>query len=334
MTHLHPGYRTGTRPLRVAEVRALTDHVRQVVLECPDQTPLTPHEPGAHLVLRTAGWDGAVKQNAYSLTGDGVLPTRYTISVLRKDPDHGGTGGSAWVHDLRPGELVEVTGPRSAFAPRHDQRHAFLLAGGIGVTPVLSHLRALARWGGTAEVLYSYRPGHAAHLEDLRELATRPGLTLLEATTVADTRHLLTQRLADQPLGTHAYACGPPALLEAYVEAGRAAGWPEERLHLERFTAPGLDAGSPFTALLGDGRRVEVPAGTSLLTSLLEAGVAVPNLCRQGVCGECVVPVRARAGDIEHRDLVLTQAERDAGATMAACVSRGTRSDSVIEVAL
>lgn len=334
MTHLHPGYDTGSRTLRVAEVVALTDDVRHVVLECPDGRPLAPHEPGAHLVLRTTGADGTTKQNAYSLTGDGVLPARYAVSVLRKDAAQGGTGGSAWVHRLRPGDLVEVTGPRSAFAPRHDQRHALLVAGGIGVTPVLSHLRAVVRWGGSAEVLYSYRPGHAAHLDDLRALAACPGVVLHEATTVADTRWLLAERLADQPLGTHAYACGPPALLEAYVDAGRAAGWPEERLHLERFTAPGLDPGSPFTAVLGSGRRLDVPAGTSLLAALLEAGLAVPNLCRQGVCGECVLPVRAGGGDIEHRDLVLTEAERARGDRMAACVSRGARPDSVIEVAL
>ncbi|MBF4162418.1 PDR/VanB family oxidoreductase [Nocardioides acrostichi] len=332
MTHRHPGYRTGTRIVRVADVRDLTDSVRHLRLVADDGLPLAGHEPGSHLVLTTRGHDGEVKHNAYSLTGDGVLPGSYAISVLHKRPEQGGTGGSSWMHALGPGDLVEVSGPRSAFAPRHDQRHALLVAGGIGVTPVLSHLRAIVRWGGTAEVLYSYRPGHAAHLDDLRELATTPGITLHEATTVEGTTRLLADRFADQPLGSHAYACGPPAMLDAYLEAGRAAGWPEERLHLERFAAPELDPGSPFTVRLADDRALDVPAGTSLLAALLDAGVDVPNLCRQGVCGECVVPLRG--GEVEHRDLVLSDDERAAGDRLASCVSRGAHPGAVIEVDL
>ncbi|GAB3074330.1 PDR/VanB family oxidoreductase [Nocardioides zeae] len=325
--HQHAAYRTGPRLLRVAEVRALTTEVRHVVLVDPDGGHLAPYEPGAHVVLTTDPGGPGEKRNAYSLTDDGFNPRRYAISVLRREQ------GSAWVHGLAAGDLVEVEGPRSAFAPRHDQRHALLVAGGIGVTPVLSHARAIVRWGGSAEVLYSYRPGHAAHLDDLRALAEREDVTLHEATTVAATAALLADRLADQPLGTHAYACGPVPLLETYVDAARAAGWPEHRVHLERFTAPELDPGVPFTATLAStGERLAVPPGTSLLEALLATGRAVPNLCRQGVCGECEVPVRR--GAVEHRDLVLSDAAKECGDRMLACVSRAARADDDIEVDL
>ncbi|WP_300399780.1 PDR/VanB family oxidoreductase [Nocardioides sp.] len=337
--HLHPSYDVSPRPLMVVEVRDLTPEVRHVVLVDPHGTALTPHEPGAHLVVTTtpSGPDsGVTKRNAYSLTGDGVLPRQYAISVLRKDAPTGfgdESGGSVWMHGLEVGDVIEVEGPRSSFAPRHDQRHCLLLAGGIGVTPVLSHARAAVRWGGSVEVLYSYRPGHAAHLDDLHALAEAPGVSLRMAVTVDETLALLRDRLADQPLGTHAYACGPPALLAAYLEAGRAAGWTDERLHLERFSAPALDPGSPFSALIvSSGRRVDVAPGTSLLVALHEAGVAVPSLCRQGVCGECVVPVRS--GRLEHRDLVLSDVERRAGDRMLSCVSRGAGPDELIEVDL
>jgi len=337
--HLHPSYDVSPRRLMVVEVRDLTPEVRHVVLVDPHGTALTPHEPGAHLVVTTtpgglAG--GTTKRNAYSLTGDGVVPRQYAISVLRKDAPTGSgdeSGGSVWMHGLGVGDVIEVEGPRSSFAPRHDQRHCLLVAGGIGVTPVLSHARAAARWGGSVEVLYSYRPGHAAHLDDLRALAETPGVSLREAVTVDETLALLRDRLADQPLGTHAYACGPPALLEAYLVAGRAVGWIDERLHLERFSAPALDPGSPFSALIvSSGRRVDVAPGTSLLAALHDAGVVVPSLCRQGVCGECVVPVRS--GELEHRDLVLSDVERRAGDRMLSCVSRGARSGALIEVDL
>lgn len=319
--HAHDAYRTGVRTLRVREVRPLTPEVTHFRLVPVDGTPLTPYQPGSHLIV-TAG----AHRNAYSLVDDGINPASYGISVLRR----GQGGGSDWLHDrVIAGDLLEVEGPRAMFAPVLDQRHALLVAGGIGVTPVLSHARAIARLGGSAEVLYSYRPGHAAHLGDLRALADAHGsITLREATTVEETVALLTERFADQPLGSHAYACGPLAMLETYQQVATAAGWPRARVHLERFTAPEQDPGSPFTAVVAStGRRLFVEPGISLLTALLEAGVPVPNLCRQGVCGECRIPVRGDA--IEHRDLVLSDDERAAGDTLLCCVSRGAEGTEI-----
>ncbi|MDL9935355.1 PDR/VanB family oxidoreductase [Gordonia sp. ABSL1-1] len=315
--HLHGGYATATRPMRVVAVDALTAEISHFRFVPADGTPPTPYQPGSHLIVST-GADG-VRRNAYSLTGDGLLPTSYDISVLRR----GAGGGSDWLHDnVSTGDLVDVEGPRSMFAPVLDQRNALLVAGGIGVTPVLSHARAIARDGGCADVVYSYRPGHAAHLDDLRALARCPGITLHETHRVDATVETLIERLACQPLGTHAYACGPAPLLDAYQALASEAGWPAARVHLERFTAPEPDPGDPFTATVSStGAKVEVPAGVSLLQALADHGVAVPNLCRQGVCGECRIPVRS--GTITHRDFVLTEAERAAGNSMLCCVSRG-----------
>lgn len=311
--HLHPRYATGVRTLRVVDARDAAPDVRHIVLADSGGGGLTPYEPGSHLVVSAGG-----HRNAYSLVGDGLNPDRYAVSVLRR----GQGRGSDWLHDhLRVGDDLEVEGPRSSFAPRHDQRHALLVAGGIGITPILSHARAARRWARSAEVLYSYRPGRAAHLDDVRALAAEGAIRLVEADSVAATRELLAARFAAQPLGTHAYACGPVSMLETYLELGTAAGWRAERLHLERFEAPELDPGVEFTVSLATtGGRLTVPSGVSLLQTLLDAGLAVPNLCRQGVCGECRVPVRS--GAIEHRDLVLSDAEKRAGDTMLSCVSR------------
>lgn len=312
--HQHPGYQVQPRHLLVAETVDVTPSIRHVVLVDAAGGPLAGYEPGSHLIVSAGPY-----RNAYSLVGDGVNPYEYAVSVLRR----GAGGGSDWIHQhLTVGQHILVEGPRSHFAPAHAQRHALLVAGGIGITPILSHARAARRWGRTAEVVYAYRPGSGAHLDELRELVDAGAISLFEATDSGQMTSLLQQRLADQPLGTHAYACGPTGLLDSYLELGRQAGWPDVRLHLEHFEAPAPPPGADFTALLtSTGEILDVASGVSLLDRLLASGVSVPFLCRQGVCGECSIPVRA--GKIEHRDHVLTPAEREAANRMICCVSRG-----------
>jgi dimethylamine monooxygenase subunit B len=312
--HLHPAYTTAVRLLKVASVTALTPEINHYRLASDDGSALTAYQPGSHLIV-TAG----EHRNAYSLVDDGVLPSSYGISVMRR----GEGRGSDWMHDqLEATDLLQVEGPRSMFPPILNQRNALLIAGGIGVTPVLSHARAIARQGGSADIIYSYRPGHAAHLDDLRQIAESPGITLSEVVTVEDTISVISERFRAQPLGTHAYACGPPALLDTYQQAARQAGWPSARVHLERFTAPAQAPGDPFTVVVvSSGEIIDVPTGVSLLQRLIDHGLPVRNLCRRGVCGECRISVIA--GTVEHRDFVLTAEEKSANTTMLCCVSRG-----------
>ena len=148
--------------LVVAEATYLAPGIRHVVLRDPDGRPLPSYVPGSHLVIECGG-----RSNAHSLTGCGDAPDEYGISVLNR-PD--GRGGSAAVHRLLVGETVRAAAPRSAFAPVATARRHLLIAGGIGITPMLSHLRAALDWGRHAELLYSYRPRRAAHVEEVREL--------------------------------------------------------------------------------------------------------------------------------------------------------------------
>lgn len=210
------------------------------------------------------------------------------------------------------------------FAPVHNQRHALLVAGGIGITPVLSHVSALAALQKSAEVIYAYKPHRGAHIEDLRAVCDSAGFRLTEVSLARDCQEVLRRRMADQPVGSHAYACGPISMLESFLQIGAEAGWPEYRLHLERFEAPELDPGEEFSLRVsGNSEQLTVPAGVSILETLESAGYTVPNMCRQGVCGQCEISVRS-AGRLEHRDFVLTQEEKAAGSSLMACVSRGT----------
>ncbi|MGK5113892.1 MULTISPECIES: PDR/VanB family oxidoreductase [unclassified Geodermatophilus] len=306
--------------LEVAGVADAAPGVRSVALRRPDGGLLPGHPPGSHLVLACGE-----RRNAYSLTGDGAPTDEYRISVLLC-PD--GAGGSAFVHRLRPGDPVLTSRPRSAFAPVSTARHHLLVAGGIGITPMLSHARAAVRWGRSFRLLYGHRPGAGAHLAELRELC---GERLEAHDSTPAMLDALTSALASQPVGTHVYVCGPPPLIAAVEETAAALGWPEQRVHAERFAAADLDPGAPFTARLArSGMSVPVPAGVSLLSALEGAGVAVPSMCRQGVCGECRLPVRS--GRPLHRDLYLSETERAAGDAVMACVSRCADDDLELDL--
>lgn len=300
--------------LVVARAAYLAPGIRQVVLRDPGNRQLPSYAPGSHLVLECGG-----RTNAYSLTGPGDAPDEYSISVLHR-PE--GRGGSSAVHRLLVGERVLASPPRSAFAPVATARRHLLIAGGIGITPLLSHLRAALDWGRPAELLYCYRPDGAAHLEEVRQLCSgSPALALGEFSERGAFRDGLARALRRQPVGTHLYLCGPQGFMDLVLAEARAAGWPESRLHLEAFGGAELAPGEPFTARLArSGRTLPVPAGTSLLEALEQAGQPVPNLCRQGVCGECALPVKR--GRPEHRDLFLSPAEKAANTTIMCCVSR------------
>lgn len=296
--------------LVVADVVLQTPSIKSFTLADPSGAPLPGFVPGSHIVV-----DSGVKANAYSLTGSGLNPAAYTISVLRTPA---GTGGSAAMHALSAGDLVTVSHPRSAFAPVATARHHLLIAAGIGITPMLSHARAAQAWGRSASLLYSYRPGAGAHLEDVRAL---PGTGLTECTDRRDFTEVLQHALLDQALGTHLYVCGPAGFMASVLGQAEECGWPASRLHSEPFGAPVHDAGRPFTVELArSGRSLPVPAGQSLLEALEAAGTPIPNMCRKGVCGECAVPVLK--GRIEHRDLYLTDEEKAANDTAMCCVSR------------
>lgn len=269
--------------------------VRELTLVAADGSRPQAAPPGGHVVVHCGE-----RRNAYSLVGTDP----YVVAVRAQGE------GSAWMHRLRPGDPVEVDGPRSTFAPVRTARRHLLVAGGIGVTPLLAHAREAVRWGQDVRMVYVHRGG--AYAADLRALLgdrlREPGRADLERACA----------LTAQPLGTHLYVCGPTGLMDRVVAAAGAAGWPRERVHLERFAPAEPDPGTPFTARLRGGREVAVPAGTTLLDALAAAGVAVPSQCRQGVCGECRLPVRA--GVPRHRDEYLADDER--ACAIMPCVSR------------
>ncbi|QGF24051.1 PDR/VanB family oxidoreductase [Raineyella fluvialis] len=296
--------------LTVAAVKEAAPGIRTLVLRAPGGGTLPSFVAGSHLVLSCGA-----RSNAYSLISDGIDPEEYRVSVLLV-PD--GEGGSRWVHEsLAVGDTVTALLPRSAFAPIAGARKHLLIAAGIGITPILSHLRSARRWGRDVQVLYVHG-GAGAHIDDVLTLTDGAAEVVVGRQAFAPR---LAAALADQPFGTHLYVCGPSSFLDDTLAGARAAGWPASRLHAEHFGVAALDPGDPFRVrLTASGRTVDVPAGVSLLDALDQQGIAVPHLCRQGVCGECRLPVTA--GVPLHRDLFLSSDEKEAGDTLMCCVSR------------
>jgi ferredoxin-NADP reductase len=296
--------------LVVVDVDDRIPGVRGLTLARADAGPLPSFTPGSHLVVEC----GSVI-NAYSLTGDGVAPTTYAISVLECAD---GAGGSQWIHQtLRRGDTVVTRAPRSAFAPVLRATKHLLVAAGIGITPMVSHLRSARRWGRAVELLYVHREGRGAHVEDVTSLTDDATIFTERGPFAA----ALASALARQPLGTHLYACGPTPFMADVTALATDLGWPESRVHVEHFGVAAFDPGEPFEVHLSvTGDSFTVESGVSLLAALQARGVVVPNLCRQGVCGECRIPVTD--GDVLHRDLYLSEAERAAGDSLMSCVSR------------
>lgn len=304
-----------TLKLTVAAIDDTIDGIRTLTLTHVDGAPLPSFTPGSHIVVECGGGIA----NAYSLTGDAVAPAAYVISVLRRAGEAGSApSGSQWIHDeLAVGDTVVARPPRSAFAPVLRARRHLLVAAGIGITPMVSHLRSARLWGRDARLLYIHRPGRDAYVDTVRGLT---GCASIH-TRRADFATELTAALADQPFGTHLYICGPAAFIEFVTATATVLGWPGSRIHVEHFGSDALDPGEPFTVQVGStGERFTVDSGVSLLEALESRGVAVPNMCRRGVCGECRIPVSA--GAITHRDLYLSDDEKRAGDALMACVSR------------
>ena len=282
--------------------------IRTLTLARPDREPLPSFTPGSHIVIE---YDGGA--NAYSLTGETAAPREYAVSVL-ECPD--GRGGSRWIHRLSVGDTVAVREPRSAFPPVLRATRHLLIAAGIGITPMVSHLRSARRWGRDVQLLYIHREGRGACVDEIKALTDHAGFFTDRAAFLAE----LTAKLADSPFGTHGYICGPGLFIDDVVALAVDLGWPPSRIHVEHFGGE-LAPGEPFEVeLASSGDTFVVESGVSLLEALEAHGRTVPSMCRQGVCGECRVPVRT--GTVLHRDLYLSQAERDAGDAMMACVSR------------
>ena len=316
-------YREVEADLAVVRHETVADGVVTLALADPDGADLPEWSPGAHIDLMLT--PELVRQ--YSLCGSTANRAEWRVGVLL-DPES--SGGSRLVHEeLREGSTVRVRGPRNHFPLVSSPRYQFI-AGGIGVTPILTMSEAAEARGADWQLLYGGRErASMAFVDQLEQYGDRVTVWPQDEQGVLDLDSVLSEPRED----TLVYCCGPEGLLGAVEEACRP--WPEGSLHVERFSAKPIeespDALETFEVeCQRSGVTVSVPADQSIYQAVEAAGIDVLGSCMEGVCGTCECDVIE--GEPDHRDSVLSEAERDRGDMIMICVSRSRSERLVLDI--
>ncbi len=287
--------------------------VRILELRPIGDTVLPAFEAGAHIDIHAG--PNTVRQ--YSLLNDPSETYRYVVAVAL---DAASRGGSQWVHDwVEPDDTLVISEPRCHFHLVEEAAHSVLIAGGIGITPLLAMARRLMTLCRSFELHFGARSATTAPLlDDISTVMQSSGRlhTYFEDT---DGRMDLKRIFAEAPAGSHFYACGPTGMLNAYLTAST--DTKSDRVHYERFASTiEVSSEGGFTVELA--RRqitVEVQSGQTILEALKQAGVNAPHSCAEGICGACETVILS--GIADHRDSVLSELEKAAGKTMMICCS-------------
>ncbi|WP_036236048.1 PDR/VanB family oxidoreductase, partial [Methylibium sp. T29-B] len=291
--------------------------VASFVLRRADGGPLPTFDAGAHIDVELP--NGMVRQ--YSLCNRPGETQRYCIGVLR---EAAGRGGSRCAHEaLHESTPLRISAPKNHF-PLVPAKHSILLAGGIGVTPILAMAETLTAADASFEMHYCTRS--RARTAFAERIAAAP-----YALRVAfhhddgakaqkfDAKAVLAAPAAD----THLYVCGPKGYMDHVIATAKALGWADAQIHFEYFAGGPVDHGADDAfeiELATSGRVVTVPAGQTVIAALAAQGVEVPVSCEQGVCGTCILKVVG--GTPDHRDMYFSDAEHAANDQFTPCCSR------------
>lgn len=291
--------------LQITARRLIAESILLLDLRSVDGTPLPAFTAGSHLRLSLPG--GRVR--AYSICND---PQQRSVYQLAVQLDPSSRGGSRSVHEqLRTGDTVQVNGPHNLFPLDETASHSVLLAGGIGITPLMSMAHRLHTQGLSWELHYACRsPERCAFMEELTSGPLAEHVYLHFDNGAPAQRLEVADVLAGAPKGTHLYVCGPAGFIDAVMANAQTQKWPENQLHSERFTAAQAEVSpreeTAFRVVLArSGMTLDVPVGSSVLSVIRRAGIDLPASCEQGVCGTCITDVLS--GRPDHRDQCLDE---------------------------
>ncbi|PIF77801.1 vanillate O-demethylase ferredoxin subunit [Variovorax sp. 54] len=315
--------------LQVTAARTLTPHIRELELRSRDGAPLPRFDAGAHLRFTLPGPQGAIER-CYSLINATEQTGFYRIAVQRAQAS---AGGSAYMcEEVRVGTVLRACAPKNDFALAADATQHLLLAGGIGITPIIAMAQVLADAGQSFELHYVARtPENMAYAQWLHTAYDDRAHLYFDGGDPSQGMPLGTLLAQPHP-GVHVYVCGPQPMIDAVLATGEALGWPRSQLHFELFSAPAVKADdAPFEVELARShRRLQVGQSTSILDTLIAAGLDPLFDCRRGECGACAVPVLD--GVPEHLDYALTPEQKAGNKTMCICVSRARSARLVLDI--
>jgi ferredoxin-NADP reductase len=315
-----------TLQVMVAEVRTEAADIisLKLVSADPSRPLLPPADAGSHIDLLLA----ENLRRSYSLfrPSDG---TSYEVAVQL---EAGGRGGSRYVHEnVKQGRTISISHPRNNFALRSHHDGVVLIGGGIGITPLFAMLHTLLQQHKDVQLIYCARSRlHAAFLDEISKLAdTAHRLSVIFVFEESDGKPDLIKLLAEHGPEHAYYCCGPSGMLKAFESACNSLGY--QHCFMERFGASEdvvvTQSDGYEVELARSGTVLQVPAGTPLLNVLLDAGVDIAYSCQEGACGSCETAVLA--GEIDHRDCLLSEDEKAQGKTMFVCVS-GCKSKKLV----
>ncbi|OGA61877.1 MAG: ferredoxin [Burkholderiales bacterium RIFCSPHIGHO2_01_FULL_64_960] len=311
--------------LRLRQVRLEAEGICSYEFVAPAGRSLPPFEAGAHIDLHLP--EGRIR--SYSLANAPHEGERYLVAVQREEE---GRGGSAWMHhSMRVGQVLAASAPLNDFPLVESAEHSVFIAGGIGITPILSMIARLDALGRSWHLHYASRaPEFTAFLPQLEALDRGRGRVACCFGSDRTERLDIAGIVGHADAATHLYCCGPARMIDAFVEAGR--GRPPVTMHFERFAAaeaPAVEGG--YTVVLQkSGRRLPVLSGKTLLDTLLDEDVSVPYACSNGICGTCLTGVVS--GTPDHRDEFLSDEERRSGKCMLVCCSGSLTPELVLDL--
>jgi len=313
-------------PVRVSTVRQEAEGIRLLRLRADGDALLPAFKAGAHIRVHGQAMDGRAATRAYSLVGDSSRRDHYEIGVLREDRG----GMSDWMHGLREGDALAIEPPRNDFplAP-HAAEHV-LIAGGIGLTPLLAMATELSRQGARFRLWALART--RARLPFADRLAALPPAAVQIHVSNEHGRLDLAQAFAGLDADGHVYVCGPRALIESVLDAARAAGLAPAHVHAERFGAGAAAATDrAFDVELRASRmQLRIEPGQTILEQALAAGLFPSYDCQRGECGACLT--RVLDGNPDHRDTVQTAEEKASNSFMTICCSRALSERIVLDL--
>ncbi len=292
-------------------------------------TELPAFSAGAHIDIEIE--PGLVRQ--YSLCNNPLERSRYQIAVLR---DERSRGGSVSLHEnVEAGQLIRISTPRNHFSLEPTAERTVLIAGGIGVTPILCMAESLTQSRGAFEMHYCVRSQErCAFYRRIQDAPYRDRVHLYFNDRPETPRFDIKALLARTDPRAHLYVCGPAGFIDHVLDSAREAGFAEAQLHREFFAAQSRPSASPEDAfqirLQRSGKTLEVPADMTIAQVLAQHDVAFELSCEQGVCGTCLT--RLLEGEADHRDFFLTTAEQTANDQIAICCSRARSPLLVLDI--